>query len=246
VNQHSFRFDRASPADQASYVCWTRMQTEAGQPLADIIKRKELERQAGDGVFFWGVGNAPSTLIKPLARVGVQIPVIFSVMKSAPRKVDEDPTGTLLWEGYIDHDSMERDVPPHVMVTSRSETGSGPKTVHYALMCHSEAPLELRTDHSFNHREYRNAGTGGAIGASQVTALLEPHIEASARPAEYSQSLVADLIGSYWVKLTRPKLLERTKPEVGVETLFDYRRLVSQCRTTGKPEDALSTAGLLL
>ena len=37
-----------------------RMQAEAGQRLETIIARKEIERQAGEGLFLWGVGSAPS------------------------------------------------------------------------------------------------------------------------------------------------------------------------------------------
>src|ERR1700730_13554838 len=37
------------------FVCWSRMQAEAGQQLEAIIFRKERERQAGGGMFCWGV-----------------------------------------------------------------------------------------------------------------------------------------------------------------------------------------------
>jgi 4-aminobutyrate aminotransferase-like enzyme len=38
--------------------CWTKMGTEAGQTLGTILRRKELERQAGSGIFAWGIGNS--------------------------------------------------------------------------------------------------------------------------------------------------------------------------------------------
>ena len=60
---------------QPEYLCWTRMQVEAGQALESIIARKEIERRAGGGLFFWGVGNAPSTAINALARLEIAIPL---------------------------------------------------------------------------------------------------------------------------------------------------------------------------
>ena len=51
------------PSDkQPNYLLWTRMQAEAGQGLELILRRKERERVAGDGRFFWGVGNAPAVI----------------------------------------------------------------------------------------------------------------------------------------------------------------------------------------
>ncbi len=53
----------APPANTEIYkdiVCWTRMQAESGQDLLNIVRRKEIERRANGGIFFWGVGNAPT------------------------------------------------------------------------------------------------------------------------------------------------------------------------------------------
>jgi hypothetical protein len=226
VNQRSFRLDQSLHQPRVGYVCWTRMQAEAGQPLAAILQRKELERRAGRGIFFWGVGNAPSRLCRPLARTGVPVPVVFSVMKSAPKKIDESPTGLLVWNGYVDSEGVERPIPHHVLVTSRSMTGSGPKTVHYALICHSDVPLQLGND-PFDHRQFRNAGTGGAIGASQVTALLEPALDAPTTTPEYRQNLVAQLTDSYWVRLTRPAPIKEAELSAVLDNVSEYRRAVA-------------------
>lgn len=245
MNYHSPRLDRCVTPERPPYVCWTRMQAEAGQELTTIVLRKELERRAGGGLFFWGVGNAPSKLAQPLARVGVPVPVIFSVMKSAPKKADMRPSGILAWNGYLDCHGVEQEVPGHVLVTSRSETGGGPKKTHFALMCCSLEPLKLREGVSFNHRNYRNAGSvGGAVGASQVTALLEPCTPGVSSAPEYQQSMSAVLTGSYWVRLTRPV---RLPPEVTVGTLTDvedYRQLVAYCRRSST--EPANHAGLLL
>jgi hypothetical protein len=40
-------------AAMEAYV-WSKAGPEAGQPISVILARKEAERQAGSGVFFWG------------------------------------------------------------------------------------------------------------------------------------------------------------------------------------------------
>lgn len=70
------------------YVCWSRMQAEAGQQIETIVSRKELERRAGNGSFMWGVGNPPAIITGALARAKVPVHVIFSMMKSRPKAVD--------------------------------------------------------------------------------------------------------------------------------------------------------------
>ena len=39
------------------HFCWTRYGTEAAQPIQNIFGRKEEERHANAGVFFWGIGK---------------------------------------------------------------------------------------------------------------------------------------------------------------------------------------------
>src|SRR4051794_36935642 len=87
-------------------VCWSRMQSEAGQSLADIVRRKESERLAGQGLFFWGVGNAPSSVTNSLARMLTPISAVFSIMKGKPKRIDVSPSRTLVWRGYIDLDGV--------------------------------------------------------------------------------------------------------------------------------------------
>ncbi len=146
-----------SPSPQlTNVICWTRMQTESGQDLQSIVARKELERRAGGGLFFWGVGNPPSRSIKGLAAKADNIDVVFSLMKTKPKTRDSAPSGVLAWRTYFDIHGVENPVPPHVLVTSRMETASGTKRVHYALMCHSDDELRLNDKIPFDPSAYRN------------------------------------------------------------------------------------------
>jgi hypothetical protein len=193
------------------YVCWSRMQAEAGQGLAAIVARKEREREAGDGLFFWGVGNAPALMTSALARLNHPVRVVFSIMKGKPRAEDASPRRTLVWRKYLDSDGIERELPPNALITSRAETKSATKKRHFALMCFSSDELRIMRGSAFDPQAYRNAGgTGASVGASQVTALLR-RIGPSASISDYEVNLQAQLIGSYWVRLSDPSVLSSDK-----------------------------------
>jgi hypothetical protein len=46
---------------------WTKIQAEAGETLDRILGRKELERLAGNGSFWWGIGESKARAIRVLA-----------------------------------------------------------------------------------------------------------------------------------------------------------------------------------
>lgn len=232
------------------YICWSRMQAEAGQPLESIVSRKEAERRAGDGLFFWGVGNAPAVMISALARLNRRIPVVFSVMKSRPKAIDIAPNRTFAWRSYIDAFGAERPLPPHVIVTSRGDSAGGAKRAHYALMCHSDDPLVIVRGKGFDPTAFRNAGgTGAPVGPSQVTALLK-RIGTDRISAEYEANITAWLTGSYWVRLTDPVELDAARlaivssaAEGGVEEL---RRATTAVRSGPPANGSLEARGALL
>ncbi|OBP72352.1 hypothetical protein BAE42_16205 [Mesorhizobium loti] len=203
------RWEMPSPRKTVSrmgedYVCWSRMQAEAGQALEAIVRRKELERRAGRGMFCWGVGNAPAVITGALARLGEPVAAVFSIMKSRPKAVDVNPGRIVAWRRYFDVDGAIRPMPRHVLVTSRAESASGPKSRHFALMCWSDKPLLIQHGEQFDPAAYRNAGgTGAPVGASQVTALLKRASQGEGASA-YEANLKAWLVAAYWVRLTDP------------------------------------------
>ena len=195
----------------AEILCWSRMQTEAGQPLHAIVARKEKERAAGGGLFLWGVGNAPAVATSALARLSRPIPVVFSIMKTKAKAIDVAPARTVIWRRYIDSSGVERPLPLTALVTSRGDSPTRAKKAHYALMCCSNEPLALEYGTPFDHRAYRNAGAAGApVGASQVTALLK-RSRPTSENADYEVNLRAWLSESYWVRLTDPLELNARK-----------------------------------
>ena len=213
------------------HVCWTRMQAESGEGLARILRRKDLERRAGVGLFFWGIGNAPSRAIPALVRTAATVHVLFSVMKSRPKAHDVAPSRVLAWQSYVNADGIVRPLPVHVLVTSRA----GSRNCHYALVCHSEAPLDMADEGPFDPAAFRNYGGGGAVGTSQVTALLERR--AADERSDYRVAMRARLVEGFWVKLVDPvevPLSARTALDRGIEDEESWLELVGAIRRAGR------------
>lgn len=216
-----------SRARQPSFVCWTKMQTEAGQSLDLILSRKELERRTGNGLFCWGVGNAPSKVIPQLAQANEEVDVFFSVMKSKPKQQDVEPGSVYVWRTFFDRDGVETALPPHLVVTSRSNMEGGPKRSHYALLCFSEQRLSLGDHGPFDPACFRNAGeNGGAVGSSQVTSLLR-QTKPVKETAPYRIAFSAKLIGGLWVKLGSPRRLSAAQ----VKRLNGYSGRAAEVRS---------------
>ena len=199
VTRTSFTKLHNHTSDVGDIICWTRMQSEAGQGLKEIIARKEVERVSGDGLFFWGVGNPPSKALAELVRINYCLPVYFSIMKSKPKSQDSAPKRVLAWRQYVDVFGIVKNIPRHVLVTSRANS----RKYHYALVCMSSNSLVIGDNGYFNPSDWRNtSASNGFVGASQVTALLR-RVDSSNR-GDYQIALEATLVGDYWVKLINP------------------------------------------
>jgi hypothetical protein len=179
-------------------IVWSKMQAEAGEPLTAIIARKEAERIAGDGHFFWGIGTSLGDAVIDMARSnGGTLPVLWSVMKSMPKAIDAEPSAVLRWTSYVDWAGRECALPDHVMVTSRL-TG---RDHHYALVCRSDAPLALGDLGPFDPAACTTM-RGKAPGPSQVTALLRD--SGNHHAGTYRVAFRAELTEPWAVRLVRP------------------------------------------
>jgi hypothetical protein len=177
---------------------------EAAQDVSQIIDRKEEERQACNGVFLWGIGNAVGPSILELLRVARCPEVLFSSIKSAPKSIDVNPPAVAAWTDGIGLDGEPFALPHGALITSRFNPTS-PKRVHYALVCHSEAPLALLGNGArIQFGALRNLVTQRPVGASQVTAVVE-HEEGHPRNSEgYGVAIRARLVAPYFIKLHYP------------------------------------------
>ena len=223
-------------AELPEVFCWTKMQAEAGQPLELILRRKEAERAAGAGLFFWGIGTSVAGKVLEMLERVPRPKVLFSVMKATPKPQDVSPEAIFLWTSYVDLFGKKHGLPDHAIVLSRAYTKRGFKTHHYALVCRSEARLGLRQERSLQIGHFRNLGSRTPrIGSSQVTAIIE-HVPAPGEGPLYGVNLVADLAEPYFVRLCDPVLLPKTEKEsldaaiVDSTDAFDWWDLVHGLR----------------
>jgi hypothetical protein len=180
--------------------CWSKMGVEAGETIEAIIERKEDERRRNGGLFLWGVGNALGPSISPLVRKERNPELLFSPIKSPPRSTDVSPGKTILWRAGETIDGFEWELPTGSIVTSRDNT----RGYHYALVCSSKKPLRLLAGKDqIDVAALRNLRTGGALGSSQVTAVVERHEQQTTRDSTcYPVVLRVNLAQPYFVRLT--------------------------------------------
>lgn len=193
--------------------CWTRFGTEAGQLIEQIFERKEQERIANQGLFFWGIGNALGPSITELLQHTRNPEVLFSPIKSTPRLVDSSPTTVVAWNSAETIAGEPFELPRSSLVTSRFGTKSG-REARYALVCFSARSLHSqRCDEKIAPEDLRNLITGRPIGASQVTAVVQKTNVMTSRVPKYNVCVRASLVHPYFVRLRDPYPLEKSEED---------------------------------
>jgi len=197
-------------SDGSSYFVWTRVGAEGGQTLKSILAIKEAERQAGNGVFWWGVGNSLGDKLSTRAKeAGGGLDIIFSQMLIGAHKKDSHPAGVCLWTIWEDTGGQEHEIPGHVLEWSAGTAG---KAKHYALVCHSDKPIVM--DYlPFDKTLFKTVGNK-IPGDSQISALLRGDIEADQSSGKYTQGFRAKLIYPWMATLVKPRFMsadERSK-----------------------------------
>lgn len=185
--------------------CWTRFGTEAGEAITEILQRKEAERLANDGTFFWGIGNSVAPGIAELVRKHREPELLFSPIKGRPRATDVEPQAVVRWRSAeTAHGDVFR-IPDAVRITSRMRAG---KRWHYALVGSSEQPLEFGNHGQLASGALQNLLSGRSVGPSQVTAVVRLLREALLGGALYAVALRVRLMYPYFVRLLDPVRIE--------------------------------------
>lgn len=177
---------------------WTKYGTESGESPLEVLARKEQERLKAGGVFLWGIGTSVAPALRALLDTVRGPEVLFSPMRSKPKQVDVVPESVLVWRGALDMNSVPWNMPVGSVVTSRMGLR------HWALVCHSESPLDNSgACADIPVEQLRNYATGTALGHSQVTSVVRFK---KTLPREgsmvYSVGLRAKLVAPYLVRLT--------------------------------------------
>lgn len=184
--------------------CWTRFGAEAGEPFTEILARKDLEREAGEGIFYWGIGSSVGPALQALIAHMEEPEVLFSPIASPPRRVDVDPERVVRWRVGIGLAGESMDLPAHACVTSRWDS-ERPCAGRYALVCGSHDPLGLEDHGELRFGSLRNLRSGAPVGASQVTAVVRRDAARAERGRAYSVALRASLVPPYLLRLDSPE-----------------------------------------
>lgn len=196
--------------------CWTRFGPEAGESFSDILDRKNAEREAGNGLFYWGIGSAVGRALEALVRLVDQPEVLFSPIASAPRRIDVSPGHVVRWAAGERLSGDRMLLPDHASVTSRWDP-KRPGAARYALVCHTDEPLGLEDHGELRFDSLRNLRSGAPIGASQVTAVVCRDTARTDRGRAYPVALRASLVDPYVLRLSSPELIglpDRDTPQV--------------------------------
>lgn len=185
--------------------CWTRFGTEAGEGINAILARKEAERVANGGLFLWGVGNSVAPGLAELV-AGDETPnLLFSPIRSRARSFDIAPPHVVVWRAGETLEGERYALPESTYVTSGARRSSPGR--HYALVCHSDAPLCLGEFGQLDFASLRNLISGRPLGASQVTAVVSHEPQCVGGP-DYLIALRAALIPPYFVRLDEGMTVE--------------------------------------
>lgn len=182
---------------------WAKMQAAAGETLEQIVQRKEAERRAGDGLFWWGIGTSLGEAVETTAASrGEILPILFSRMLSKPKKQDAEPESVCVWDGWRNRKGITGSLPEHVLVTG----GTSPSGKYYALTCFSSDELALKDHGPFDPSLCRTM-RGKVPGSSQVTSLLHDTQPGSHARGIYRIGFRAQLSKPWCVQLTDGRLL---------------------------------------
>lgn len=192
-----------SMTDVPKFFLWSKIGTESGESLQVIIRRKEVERKACGGVFFWGVGNSVRTSLPTLRRLSPTSSVLFSEMRSKPKAIDIGPSRLLLWLAFEDEAGNRHPLPPHSFVISRGVAdGAASNRAHYALICRTESAIDKEPVGELDATALVNIRSGRPVGYSQVTSVVALNGSAASQPMHYPVTFKATLSGAGQVRLT--------------------------------------------
>lgn len=178
---------------------WSVMGQDAGQPLNEIIIRKEAERKTGDE-FWWGLGTPLGDRVESVASLnGGTLPALFSVVGKNQRQAPDQ--NIYLWNGWQSiRTGRDGSIPKHVLVL-----GGNPAKRYYALVCRRDTELVLGDDGPFDPAQCLTLTKGVPPGGSQRAALLKGQVKHT--HGRYRIAFNARLVGPWYVRLSRARVL---------------------------------------
>jgi hypothetical protein len=224
----------------APFVC-SVIGGDAGEPLSHIAVRKEAERLAGSGEFWWGLSAPLGADVEAQARQnGGALPALFSKSTAVPGPVSQ----VRIWEEWesVFDPSQSGPIPGHVIVTSgynpngkKAKRRSEP--AHYALVCRLSIKLSLGHLGFCDLQQCRTTKNQKTIKYIVGARLLEkplPLMSARGSRSQIVRSVAfqANLVGHCYVKLRNPRVLTQAQYTalLNYQPGDDWPALVKQLR----------------
>lgn len=193
--------------------CWQRIGPYSEQGTRLVVYRKNLERMAGDGVYWWGhgIGGICDSIDPHLINAAKQSKrppkVLFSPMKEK-RDVHQATQGRRIFFEAETKDGSRYELPPHVIMTRNLDD----EPPYFALICTSPEPLNPAPRRIIDkidvtsYRSIRNTGKRSKQtlkGAGQRTTMVIERFGSERRFAAdgYPVIFQAKLIWPYCVRL---------------------------------------------
>ena len=130
----------ATASAMAPFV-WGEVSFDAGESPEHIVVRKEAERIAGSGEFWWGVDTPLGISVEVKAEQnGGTLPVLFSRSRKTGKQQSSQVRVWDTWRSLL-HPQQHGRIPGHIIVTSGHNPGK--RQTRYALTCHSDVKLAL-------------------------------------------------------------------------------------------------------
>jgi len=199
----------ATASAMAPFV-WGEVRFDAGESPEHIVVRKEAERIAGSGEFWWGVDAPLGISVEVKAEQnGGTLPVLFS----RSRNIDNQQSSQVrVWETWrsLLHPQQHGRVPGHIIVTSGHNPGK--RQTRYALTCHSDVKLALGAVGFCDLAQCRSLKGGGRVDGLHGAHVLiknEPLIsrQGSSSRSAHSIAFKATLVGHSFVLLENFRVL---------------------------------------
>ena len=183
----------------------------------NIVTRKEAERAAGSGEFWWGLSAPLGADVEDLAlQNGGTLPSLFSA-SNAPLSHSRHIYIWREWQSVL-HARQHGTVPSHVIVTSGYNSDAKKDTrklAHYALVCHTDVKLALGSLGYCDLTQCRTTKNQKPIKYIIGARLLEKHLPLisgrGTSPTVRSIAFTANLITHCYVKLKNPRELTPTE-----------------------------------
>jgi hypothetical protein len=182
---------------------WSLMgRQDAGQPLDEIIIRKEAERRTG-GELWWGLGTSLGDRVESEAiRNRGTLPALFSALDNQKQAPNQN---TYVWNKWLsvrkgrDSTYSHGSIPNHALVL-----GGNPDRAYYGLVCRCDTQLVLGDHGFFDPTQCRTVAKRRSPGGSQRAALLTGQVK---HPQGYRIAFIASLVKPWFVRLTHPRML---------------------------------------